>query len=290
MRHLAVLFLFLLPVLAGAAEDPEARGDRLWARRAEGFAASGRADPALAGGAVAAYEEALRAQPQDLRLRFKLIEALYFAGHFADRNPAAARARFDRAVALSDEACARVAAQAGGPALDPLQPVEARAKALAGVSGAVDAHFWAAVSWGLWGMSHGNMESALHGVADRIRDHASLVAALDPTYRDAAGWRLLGRLHTQVPRLPVVTEWVSRDQGISLLRRAVETSDRDARNPLYLAEALLSNRPKERSAALSLLREVTQRTPRPGSLIEDSEILAQARKTLGQAEKAKPAR
>ena len=259
----------LAPAVLAAAEGPEARGDRLWARRAEGFAATGRVDPALADGVVDAYEEALRAHPEDPRLRFKLVEALYFAGHFAEKDAGKARGRFDRAVEVSEEACAQIAKRAGGAA----------------VPEAVDAHFWAAISWGLWGLSHGNFAAAMKDVAGRVRDHAAQVAALDPAYRDAAGWRLLGRLHTVVPRIPMVTDWVDREEGLSLLRRALAASARDPRNPLFLAEALLEHRPEERAQALALLRELAARTPRAEDLVEETEILAEARRVLAAAER-----
>lgn len=125
MKRLAALALFLCVAAHAAEDDPEARGDRLWARRAEGFDTTHKVDPALAAGAVSAYEEALRARPRDLGLRFKLIEALYFDGHFAETDPGKARDRFDRMVELADEACA--------------------------LSDTVEPHFWAAVSWGVWG-------------------------------------------------------------------------------------------------------------------------------------------
>ncbi|HSK76177.1 MAG TPA: hypothetical protein VLQ45_06935 [Thermoanaerobaculia bacterium] len=287
-RALAAMALALLvPAGLAAAEDPEARGDRLWVRRAEGFAAARRVDPALANETVAAYEEALRARPDDLAIRFKLAEALYFAGHFGDTDPGKARARFERAVEVSEDACARVAAKAGGAALDPKADAEARARALAAVPEAVDAHFWAAISWGLWGMSHSVFASAMQDVAGKIRDHATLVAALDPAYRDAAGWRILGRLHAQVPHIPLVTDWVSRDEGIALLRKATAVSARDPRNPLFLAEALLADRPEEKDQALALLRGLAARTPDPACLVEETEILDQARKTLGNTEPAR---
>lgn len=257
------ILLALLPAAAGAADgDPEARGDRLWARRAEGFAATHRVDPAIANGAVSAYEQALAAHPESLRLRFKLVEALYFAGHFADRDPGVARRRFERAVEVAEEAC-RAAPEA------------------------VEAHFWAAISWGIWGMSHSTLAAATHDVAGKIRDHATQVAALDPNYRDAAGWRILGRLHSQVPRVPLVTGWVDREKGIALLRKANAASDRDPRNPLFLALALLAERPRERAEALALLRAVAARTPRAGQLVEETEMIGEARKVLAREERAR---
>ena len=260
----AVLSLSLLLFAASVhAEDTEARGDRLWARRAEGFAATQKADPEIAAGAVQAYEEALRTRPRDLALRFKLVEALYFAGHFADRSSEVARKRFERAVEVSEEACS-IAGEAGPQA--------------------VEAHFWAAISWGLWGMSHSTLAAAMHDVAGKIRDHASRVAALAPGYRDAAGWRILGRLHVQVPYIPMITGWVSRDDGIAFLRKAQAASDRDPRNPLFLAEALLAERPQKREQALALLREVAARTPRPELLVEDTEMVTEARRELAKAQ------
>jgi tetratricopeptide (TPR) repeat protein len=259
--------LALLPAVSRAADDdPEARGDRFWARRAEGFAATHQVDAAIADGAVAAYEQALAAHPESLPVRFKLVEALYFAGHFTDRDPDVARQRFERAVEVADDACARVA-KAGGTAPE-----------------AIDAHFWAAISWGIWGLTHHPLAAAMHDVAGKIRDHATQVAALDPAYRDAAGWRILGRLHVQVPRVPMVTDWADREQGIAFLRKANAASDRDPRNPLFLAEALLAEHPQERPEALALLRAVAARAPRPDQLVEDTEMIEEARRVLAEQE------
>lgn len=263
----AVFSLSLLLLAAAVhAEDAEARGDRLWARRAEGFAATQRVDRSIADGAVSAYEQALAAHPESLPLRFKLVEALYFAGHFADRDPEVGRRRFERAVEVSEEACSR----AGGAGPE-----------------AVEAHFWAAISWGIWGMSHSTLAAAARDVAGKIRDHASRVAALDPGYRDAAGWRILGRLHSQVPRVPLVTGWVDREEGIALLRKANAASDRDPRNPLFLALALLAEHPRERAEALALLRAVAARAPRADYLIEETEMIDEARKALAREERSR---
>jgi hypothetical protein len=262
-RGITFAVVLFLAMSAHAAEDPEARGDRLWARRAEGFAAAHKPDPAIAGGAVKAYEEALRARPGDLRLRFKLVEALYFAGHFTAAAPDEARDRFDRMVELADEACSLAGARPGE---------------------AVEAHFWAAVSWGLWGMSHGHLAAAMKDVAGRVRDHSAKVAALDPAYRDAAGWRILGRLHTVVPRIPMMTDWVDREQGIAFLRQAYGASARDLRNPLFLAEALLESKPEERGQALALLREVAAKAPRAEEVVEETETIEEARRVLAEAE------
>ena len=149
-----------------------------------------------------------------------------------------------------------------------------------GPAARVRAHFWAAIAWGLWGMSHGYLEAGARGVAGKIRHHAQQVIDLDPGFADAGGLRLLGRLHSATPKIPLFTGWIDRERGIELLRKANRISTRDARNPLFLAEALLEHRPEARQEAIELLREVSARSPDPQRLVEESETIEGARQVL----------
>jgi hypothetical protein len=144
----------------------------------------------------------------------------------------------------------------------------------------VNAHFWSAVSWGLWGMSHSRMRAGASGVATRIREHAERVIELDPEFADGGGYRLLGRLHTATPKIPLLTGWIDRELGVELLETACRTSSADPRNPLFLAEALLRFRPGERDRALRLLEDVAGREPMEGRRAEDLEAIGQARELL----------
>jgi hypothetical protein len=146
----------------------------------------------------------------------------------------------------------------------------------------VRAHFWGAIAWGLWGMSHSYFASGTKGVAGKIRDHAQAVILLDSNYADAGGLRLLGRLHTATPKIPLFTGWIDRTEGLELLERAYEVSDRDPRNALFLAEAILEFRPEQKERALELLREVSSRSPDPSYLVEQTETLSSARLLLAK--------
>jgi hypothetical protein len=117
-------------------------------------------------------------------------------------------------------------------------------------------------------------------VASRIRRHAEVLIELDPRYADAGGLRLLGRLHTATPRVPFVTGWIDRREGIELLRRAHATSTSDARNALFLAEALLEHAPDRRAEAIALLREVAAHSPAPESVVEETETIDAACRRL----------
>lgn len=251
------------PLRADAAA--EARGDAAWARRAEGFAASGRVASAPAAEAVAAYEEAFAEAGPAPGLTGKLVDALWFRGHFALADGPGARALYDRAVEAAEAAVAR-------------------AVAARDAAGEAEARFWAAIAWGVWGMEHGYVASGFKGVAGRIRDHAERAAAIDETLAAGGPRRLLGRLHTVTPRLPLFTGWIDPQRGIAELERAAAISTADPRNELFLAEALLDHAPARRAEALERLARVAARTPDPAELVEQSETIAAARLLLAREE------
>jgi hypothetical protein len=85
--------------------------------------------------------------------------------------------------------------------------------------------------------------------------------------------------------VPFVTGWIDRRQGIELLRRAHATSTRDARNALFLAEALLEHASDRRAEAIALLREVAARSPAPASVVEETETIDAARRRLAAEER-----
>lgn len=265
--------------VASPAAEAEARGDAAFAARATTRATDGSLDPGNINQAIAAYEAACAAEPRSLRLHAKLIEALYFKGYYVVSTPAERKLIYARSVALSEESMAILATEAGVADLSD-RPVAEQAKLLKDFAGAAEAHFWAGINWGLWGLTFGNLASAREGVAARIRDHATLVMLLDPAYADGGGCRLLGRLHTVAPHIPFITGWVDRARGIELLEQAHATSQRDPRNALFLAEALLKFAPDRRGEAIKLLREAAAHVPDPAYQVEQAEIVNTAAERL----------
>ena len=267
-RRAAVLTLALALAAArsgaalGASGPEELEGDAAWAARARGFAATGRVDPAPAAAAVAAYERAWAADAPSARLAGKLVDALWFRGHFVLADGPGAGPLFDRAVEVAEAAVAATAA-ANGPE-------------------AAGAHFWAAIAWGVWGMDHGYFAAGLRGVAGRIRDHAERAVELDERYADGGPRRLLGRLHTVTPHLPLFTGWIDPAEGVRQLESAVALSTADPRNELFLAEALLRHAPPRRAEALALLARVAARSAAPAELVEQSETIAAARHEIAE--------
>jgi tetratricopeptide (TPR) repeat protein len=276
MRHplslcAAVVLFLALPL--SAWQDPVAPGDAAWGRRAQGQQINE---------AIAAYEQALRADPANLDAAWKLLRALHFKGEYVARTAEEKQKVFARGRDVAEAALDRVAQRAGGRTkLDALSP-QAAAKALAGIPQARPIHLWAAVHWGLWGDSFGRLAAARQGVGDRVRRSAEILLALDERYEDAAGHRVLGRLHTIAPKVPMFTGWVDRDKAVAELRRAVALGPDNLLNHLYLAEALLEHHPDKKGEAREILRRLTARRPAADRLVEDERALADARALLAR--------
>jgi len=284
----ALSLLFLLTaigaatVAARAEEDPLlAQGDAAWARRAEGHhggqAAAGPIDAALA-----AYEAAVKAHPQELDGYWKLLRAIHFKGEYVARTAAEKQAAFGRGREVAEAALDLLGARVGGRArLDKLSP-QATAKALAGVPHAVDVYLWGGADWGLWGDAFGKLAAARQGVGDRVRQYALVAIALDERYANAGGHRMLGRLHTLAPKIPFFTGWVDHDLAVAELRKAVELGPEDPDNSLFLAEALLEFQPAKRAEALAILRRLGTVQPAADQQVEQEKTLAQAQALLAR--------
>jgi tetratricopeptide (TPR) repeat protein len=263
------------------AADAIARGDAAWNRRAEGHVGP-RARPGPIGEAIAAYEQALKQQPDRLEIYWKLLRAEHFMGDFVAATREQKQAVFGPARAVAEAGLDRLARRLGGrERLDGMAP-QAAARALAGVPEAAAIHLWAAVHWGLWGDNFGRLAAARQGVGERVRRYAEVVIAIDERYEDASGHRVLGRLHTLAPKVPFLTGWIDRDKAVAELRRAVALSPDYPLNSVFLADGLLQYQPAKAAEARQLLRRVVELRPSPEREVEDADAMAQARALLAK--------
>jgi len=272
----------ITPALAVPASTARAaidRGDSAWTRRAEGA----RGEVAAAGPiaeAVAAYEEALEAEPRNLEAMWKLERALYFQGEFTGMSATDRERIWDRGVKLADRSIAIL--HKGDPDWAERDPKTLAAGMPDRTLGAA-VHFWSAIHWGIWGETKGSLAAVRKGVAKRIRDHALAAIALDETFEDAGPHRVLGRLHAVAPRVPLFTGWVSHEEGLRHLERAIEIAPTDANNRLYLAEARLAGESAQREEALREFEAVASSPPDPARTIEGLRAQAEARAALARA-------
>jgi tetratricopeptide (TPR) repeat protein len=283
MRPTLCLLLFLsFSAHLAAQADPIATGDAAWARRADGHQGA-RAIPGPVDEAIAAYERAVKEQPERLEGTWKLLRALHFKGDFTTGSNDARQKAFARGKEVAEAGIDRLAKRTAGgrQKLDAMSPAQA-AKAVAGVPEAKPLFLWAAVHWGLWGDVFGRLAAARQGVGDRVKTYSEALIALDERYEDAGGHRILGRLHTLAPKVPFVTGWVDRGKAVSELRRAVALGPDNLDNHVFLAEALFEYQPGKAAEAREILRRVLARQPVPELAVEQAKSLADAKALLAK--------
>jgi tetratricopeptide (TPR) repeat protein len=256
-----------------------AEGDAEYARRGEG-ASNGIADPARIEPAVAAYRRALALDPDSVPALSGLLRALFFRGGFCGEGGAVQKKTFGEAKERAEDAIRSLEKRAkriGG----------AKLEALREVPGAAALYFWSGVSWGQWSLDH-KMAAVWQGAAGKLRDYGEAAAALDPTYNQGSPYLLLGRLHADSPKVPLVTGFVSRAKGLAYLRRALEIAPDNTAAQFFLAEAILEHEPANRAEAVRLLTACAQAQPRAEYLVEDAHYVAQARAALEALPKEGP--
>jgi hypothetical protein len=157
---------------------------------------------------------------------------------------------------------------------------EAAAAVCAGDPDAPPSYFWTAVAWGQWALASGRFEAARQGAADRIRDDCATLIRLDPKFEEGGGHRILGRLHDQAPRIPLLTGWVSRAEALRNLRLAVEVAPTNFVNRHFLAEALHKGDRAQKEEAIRLEEQVVRDPPSEAHLVEELALQDQARDNL----------
>jgi len=246
--------------LAEDAREALARADAAWARRAEGDDGDGDAAPGPIDQAIRAYTEAAAAAPDALEPRWKLVRALHFAADFASPSAEEARALLDRATATADAARTLLAS--------------------ASSRDAAALHFWAAIAWGAWSQRHGVFAAVREGVMNRVHDDALAVVALDPRFEDGGAHRLLSRLHASLPRIPLLSGWVDREQALPESERALAIAPQHLGNRYLFALTLLDVAPERRAEALRVLEAVATAEPQPEQRVEELSIRRSARERL----------
>jgi hypothetical protein len=281
MLRLARLAVAALALSSLASIAPLERGDAAWSRRADGSVRE-RAEPAIVAEAIAGYEAAIVAAPRSLEPRWKLLRALWFAGDFASADPDAGRASYERALEQSELAFDTLAERVGGRAvLDEATPESLAARlAPSDRRDAAALYFWSAVNLGAWARLAGLLQAVRAGAANELRVRTERSVALDPGLEGGGAIRLLSRLHSMLPRVPLLSPWVDHAQALPLAERAAAQYPEHPGNAYLLGLTLLDHAPQRRAEAITLLERTAALEPRADHVIEDRAIAAGARERL----------
>ncbi len=243
----------------GTGRDRERR--TRWEARAEGL--NGRlASPEQVELAIRSYRQSVAAEPELVEARWKLLRSLHYLVEFTNASEQRKESAVTEAVAVASA------------------DIEGLGESAHDLRNRSSFYFWSAIAWGARGQRVGLLTIVREGVATKIHDYAKVAVALDSDIERGGGYRLLSRLHAELPRVPFVSGWVDRGQAIPLARKAFGIDPSDPGNRLILALALTEQAPDRRSEAVALLESVAKATPRPSLLAEDLAIREQARDQL----------
>lgn len=281
LAPLLALTLLLSSVSPIPAQDLDlmARGDAAYLRRADGHSGS-VALPEPIGESITAFEELLTQDPENLEARWKLLRSLYYQGEHVLQDDDERLALYEEAREISDVGREQLAITAGlGDDPDSMK-TDKLAAALADTTDSAQIYFWSAVHWGLWGQYRGKMAAAKEGVAKKIRNFSEIVIEIDEEMEEAGGHRVLGRLHSEAPKLPFFTGWVDRKTAVSELRRGIELAPDAPLTRFYLADALLEHFPDQEQEARALLNDLVQLEPDQAYVVEQTQVIADAQALL----------
>ena len=284
--------LLRLAAAAAAADQSGAiaalaRGDTAWTRRAEGAGGEGRVPSQAIADAIDAYELAGNELPDALAPRWKLLRALHFAAAFTTASSDEVRTYLDRATRTADASLERIerreseADAAGGGGASQAERLRAAFSAEE-LPDVVATYFWSAIAWGSWTQKRGALAAVRQGVAGRLHRYAELVIALDPSFEEGGALRLLARLHATLPRVPLLSGWVDREQALPLMERALALAPSHPGNQFLMALTLRELAPARSNEANRLLERAASSTPRPEYAAEDAAIRREARDQLGR--------
>ena len=268
MLRIASRHVPLLLLVASSAFAQIGEGDQHWHNRAQ----SGQIDLA-----IAAYQRAVTANPNDVEARARLLRAWRFKGAYVAKTNDEKKQVYAKAKAVGDEAIALVNRLLGAKAKGNEKQVADAARA---IPGAAEVFLWDSVNWGEWALAYGKLAAARQGAADRIRREATIAHLIDPRLEGAAPSRVLGRLHDQTPRIPFLTGWASSKEAVRFLNESLKLAPGNKLTLVFLAEAMVSDNAKAKPQAIQMLRGVVSAPNDPQYVVEDTTATEDAKRLL----------
>lgn len=277
----SLVLLAALSLVATMATAQTADGDQHWNARAEGHT-GGRAKPAHIDAAIAAYQKAVAANPNDLEARWKLLRAIRFKGAYVAATNDEKKAVFamgkkagEDALAVVDRALTAKGLKSVSKATE--KDVAATAKT---IPGAAEVFFWDSVNWGEWALAYGKMAAVREGAADRIRREATIAYLADNKMDGGGPARVLGRLHDQTPHVPFITGWASSKEAVRFLNESIKVDPTNKITRTFLAEAMVNNSSDTKPQAIQMLKEVVSTPNDPNFEVESADAQEDARDLL----------
>jgi tetratricopeptide (TPR) repeat protein len=278
MRKMSAILVLLL---AATVQAQISDGDQHWSQRADGHQ-NGRAKVTHVDAAIAAYQRAVAANPNDLEARWKLLRGFRFKGAYVANTTDEKKKIYSAAKTAGEEALAVIDRQLNAKGLRSI--TKATEKQVADVArtipGADEVYFWDAVNWGEWALVYGKLAAVREGAADRIRREATIAMLIDPKLEGGGPPRVLGRLHDQTPKVPFITGWASRREAIRFLNESLKIDPTNKITQVFLAEAMVADNSDTKPQAVKTLRDAVSSPNDPQYEVEQAAAQEDAKALL----------
>ena len=281
MRKIMTVLLAMLLVCSASAFAQVADGDQQWAARAEGHQ-GGHAKADRVNAAIAAYQKAVTANPNDLEARWKLLRAIRFKGAYAAANNDEKKAIYNDAKRAGESALAVLEPQLRAKGVTSVSKATEKqvANAARAIPGAAEIFLWDSINWGEWALAYGKMAAVRQGAADRIKREATIAYVIDAKLEGGSPGRVLGRLHDQTPHVPFITGWASSKEAVKFLTESYKIDPTNKITGVFYAEAMESNDSDTKPAAIKVLEQIIAAPNNPEYEVEQAAATEDARKLL----------
>lgn len=279
MKLATGVVLSVLVAVSAFAQLPD--GDTRWNARAEG-SQNGRAKADNVNAAITAYQNAIKADPNDLEPRWKLLRTLRFKGAYVAANNDEKKAIYAQAKKAGEEALSVLDKRLNAKGITSVSKATEKqvAEVVKTIPGADEIYLWDAINWGEWALAYGKLAAAREGAADRIRREATIANLADPRLEGGSPSRVLGRLHDQTPRIPFITGWASSREAVKFLNESLKVDPANKITIVFLAEAMVNNNSDTRPQAVQMLRNAVAAPIDQNYVVEQTAALNDAKKLL----------
>jgi tetratricopeptide (TPR) repeat protein len=272
----------LLVILAAPSVIAQmADGDQQWAARAEG-AQNGHARADHINAAIAAYQKAVAADPNNLEAHYKLLRTLRFKGAYVANTDDEKKQIYGDAKNAGEQALVVVDKRLREKGVSSISKATETQVADAGkaIPGAGEVFLWDSINWGEWALAYGKFAAARAGAADRIRREATIANLIDPKLEGGSPSRVLGRLHDQTPRIPFITGWASSKEAVKFLNDSLRIDPTNKITIVFLAEAMVANDGDTKPQAIQMLKSAVAAPVDQNYVVEQTAALNDARNLL----------
>lgn len=190
------------------------------------------------------FKEKVKENPDSFIFRANLLKAIYFKGCYSGMEKEEAKGLFAFGKKVGEEGKEIFKKITKLEKLDKPEEIAQKGKDIKGVA---EFFFWDSACWGQWALLYGKLKAAKEGAAKKILISAEVALILNEKMEDGGPHRVLGRLHHQTPKIPLITGWVSKDKALYHLNKAMEFGPDEIMNYWFLGELYLDLGQKDKA-------------------------------------------